>query len=183
VLKQYFSAVYGWGAVAVIAVGTLGGLYYTVNAPQSANQGGLAQSLDGSALLQANAPGDYAAAQWLIRNVSGTPTEMEATGGEYDTRFARISTFTGLPTVMGWAGHEFQWRGADPEIQKRVDDIKTVYTTSDVAQARSLLRQYNVRYVVVGPTELQAYPGPGLTKFSRFMHTAFAQAGTTVYTW
>jgi YYY domain-containing protein len=183
VLKQYFAPVYGWGAVVLIGVGTLGGLYYTVNAPQSANQGGLAQSLDGSALLQANAPGDYAAVQWLIRHATGTPTEMEATGGEYDTRFARISTFTGLPTVMGWAGHEFQWRGADPDIQRRVDDIKTVYTTSDVSEAQSLLRQYGVRYVIVGPSEQRAYPGPGLTKFSRFMRTAFVESGTTVYTW
>jgi YYY domain-containing protein len=183
VLEQYFSSVFAWGAAALIAVGTLGGLYYTLNAPQSVNQGGLAQSLDGSALLQANAPGDYATVQWLKSHATGTPTEMEATGGEYDPKFARISTFTGLQTVMGWAGHEFQWRGADPDIQRRVDDIKTVYTTSDLARAQSLLRQYGVRYVIVGPTEQQTYPGPGLTKFSRFMRTAFASSGTTVYTW
>src|SRR5438270_5710506 len=60
VLKQYFSPAYAWGAAVLLAVSTAGGLYYTVNAPQSANQGGVAQSLDGSALLQANAPGDYA---------------------------------------------------------------------------------------------------------------------------
>lgn len=183
VLKEYFSPMYAWGAMAAIAAGTLGGLYYTVNAPYSANLGGLAQSLDGSSLLQANAPGDYAAVQWLRGHVQGNPTEMEATGGGYDAKFARISTFTGLPTVMGWADHEFQWRGADPDIQRRVDDIKTVYTTSDLAQARMLLRQYGVRYVIVGPTEQQTYPGPGLTKFSRFMQTAFSSGGTTVYTW
>jgi YYY domain-containing protein len=183
VLKQYFSSIYAWGAAAVIAVTTLGGLYYTVNAPQSANQGGIAQSLDGSSMLQANAPGDYAAVQWLRSHVRGNPTELEATGGAYDAKFARISTFTGLPTVMGWADHEFQWRGADPDIQRRVDDIKTVYTTSNLAEARTLLRQYGVRYVIVGPTEQQTYPGPGLTKFSRFMHTAFSSGGTTVYTW
>lgn len=183
VLKQYFSAAYAFGALAFIAVGISGGLYYTLNAPQSANQGGLAQSLDGAALLQTTTPGDYAAVQWLQRHTTGTPTEMEATGGEYDAKFARISTFTGLPTVMGWAGHEFQWRGADPEIQRRVDDIKTVYTTSDSARAQSLLRQYSVRYVIVGPTEQQTYPGPGLTKFSRFMRTAFTSGGTTVYAW
>lgn len=183
VLKTYFRPALAWGAAACVGVGTLGGLYYTVNAPQSANQGGLAQSLNGAALLQANAPGDYAAVQWLRSHVSGTPTEMEATGGEYDAKFARISTFTGLPTVMGWAGHEFQWRGADPQIQQRVNDIKTVYTTLDSVRAEALLRQYGVRYVIVGPTEQQSYPGPGLTKFSRFMHTAFSSSGTTIYIW
>jgi YYY domain-containing protein len=183
VLKTYFSSALAWGAVACIVVGIAGGLYYTVSAPQSANQGGLAQSLDGAALLQANAPGDYAAVQWIKTHVSGTPTELEATGGEYDTKFARITTFTGLPTVMGWAGHEFQWRGADPEIQTRVNDIKTVYTTSDPTQAETLLRRYAVRYVIVGPTEQQAYPGPGLTKFAHFMHTAFSSSGTTIYSW
>jgi YYY domain-containing protein len=183
VLKTYFASSLAWAAGICIVIGTLGGLYYSINAPQSANQGGLAQSLDGAALLQANAPGDYAAAQWLRTHVSGSPTELEATGGEYDTKFARISTFTGLPTVMGWAGHEYQWRGADPEIQQRVDAIKTVYTTADPTQAKTLLRQYGVRYVIVGPTEQQTYPGPGLAKFSRFMHTAFSSSGTTVYSW
>jgi YYY domain-containing protein len=183
VLKHYFSSMYAWGAAGLIAAASLGGLYYTVNAPQSANQGGIAQSLDGSALLQANAPGDYAAVQWLRSHVQGHPVEMEATGAAYDAKFARISTFTGLPTVMGWADHEFQWRGADPDIQRRVDDIKTVYTTSNLTQARSLLRQYGVRYVIVGATEQQTYPGPGLTKFARFLRTAFSSGGTTVYTW
>jgi uncharacterized membrane protein len=183
VLRDYFSSVYAWAAIALVAVGTLGGLYYTVNAPQSANQGGVATSLDGASSLQATAPGDYGAVQWLRSHVSGTPVELEATGGEYDARFARISTFTGLPTVMGWAGHEYQWRGDDPEIAARVNAIKTVYTTSDVAEARSILRRYDVRYVIVGATEQQTYPGPGLAKFARFMRRAYSDAGTTIYTW
>ena len=183
ILRRHLPTSYGVAALALIAAGVVGGLYYTVNAPQSANQGGVATSLDGSSLLAVNAPGDYAAVQWLRKHSSGNPIEMEGTGGEYDAKFARISTFTGLPTVMGWAGHEFQWRGSDPDIQRRVDDIKTVYTTSDVGRARSLLRQYSVRYVIVGSTEHQAYTGADLAKFSRFMRTAFSSGGTTIYTW
>ncbi len=183
VLRTAFSPLLGWGAALLIAVGTLGGLFYTVNAPQSANQGGIAQSLDGTSSLQATAPGDYAAVQWLRANVSGTPVELEATGGEYDARFARIATFTGLPTVMGWAGHEYQWRGDDPNIAVRVADIKTAYTTTHVRTAEAILRRYNVRYVIVGSTERQTFPAAGLEKFSHFMRQAFASDGTTVYTW
>jgi YYY domain-containing protein len=183
VLRQYFSPSSAWAAVVVVAAGALGGLYYTVNAPQSANQGGLADSLNGASVLQANAPGDYTAVRWLRTHVSGNPVELEATGGEYDTRFARVSTFTGLPTVLGWGGHEYQWRGSDPEIQQRSNDIKTIYTTTNVQTAQTLLRRYNVRYVIVGATERFAYPGQGLNKFGRFMHPVMTDAGTTLYAW
>ena len=39
---------------------------------------------------------------------------------------ARVSTFTGLPAVMGWAGHEAQW-GHDPG--SRLGDVQLLYST------------------------------------------------------
>ncbi|HEX6510370.1 MAG TPA: DUF2298 domain-containing protein [Chloroflexota bacterium] len=183
ILREHVSPSIAWLAAGVVAMGILGGGYYTVSAPQSANQGGTDVGLDGASALQRNAPGDYAVVEWLRTNARGTPTELEATGGEYDTRFARIATFTGLPTVLGWAGHEFQWRGADPEIQQRVNDIKSIYTTTNQGNAEALLHKYGVKYVIVGDTERTAYPGSGLAKFGTFMRPVLSSGGTTLYAW
>src|SRR5206468_2310491 len=109
---------------------------------------------------------------------------LEAVGDDYSNA-ARISTFTGLPTVMGWIGHEGQWRGADPQIQQRQKDVETIYTTSDSEEARRLLRQYEVRYVLVGGLEQSRYTkNPSdLRKFGRFMRTAYHTGNTTIYSW
>ena len=50
---------------------------------------------------------------------------LEAVGDDYSAfGHARISTFTGLPTVMGWLGHELQW-GHDPG--RRRQDVEALY--------------------------------------------------------
>jgi uncharacterized membrane protein len=86
---------------------------------------------------------------------------------------------------MGWAGHEYQWRGANPEIGTRLADITTIYTTADNAAANKLLRKYNVRYVVVGDTEhtIKGASPASLRKFAMFMRVAYRFGGTLIYTW
>ena len=66
-------------------------------------------SLDGLAYMQSDSPGDYAVITWLNTHVSGDPVIVESIGPDYSA-YARISAFTGLPTPMGWVGHEYQWR-------------------------------------------------------------------------
>ena len=62
-------------------------------------------TLDGLALARARAPGDPAAIDWLRANTPGDAVVLEAVGDDYSAfGNARISTFTGRPTVLGWAG-------------------------------------------------------------------------------
>ena len=64
---------------------------------------------------------------------------LESVGDDYSAfGHARISTFTGLPTVMGWTGHELQW-GHDPGSRRA--DVDLLYKTPDAAVARPLLDQ------------------------------------------
>ena len=73
---------------------------------------------EGSATGQAM-PADYEAIQWLQHQIAADPNFiapiLEAPGWDWHD-YARISTFSGLPTLLGWRGHEEQWRGgkADP---------------------------------------------------------------------
>lgn len=131
-------------------------------------------TLDGLAYLRQTDPQDYAAARWLNRNVAGAQTVLQADGNSY-TLGGRFASWTGLPTLMGWLFHEEQQRGALPALMQRDADVRTIYTTTDVATALRLLADYHVQYVVVGPYEQQTYgSGSGLSKF--------ADIGTLVYT-
>jgi uncharacterized membrane protein len=134
-------------------------------------------TLDGARWLAETAPDDSAAIRWLRSHVRGTPTILEAFGDDYSDH-ARVSTFTGLPTVLGWAGHEVQW-GHDPG--SRGTDVDTIYRTRDAALARTLLARYEVRYVFVGSLERAQYPAAGLAKFRAIGRPVFTSGATTVY--
>ncbi len=136
-------------------------------------------NLDGSIYLNNTFPADREGIEWLRNHVKGIPVVLEATGGEY-TDFARVSTFTGLPTVLGWAGHELQWRGNYDEPAKRIPDIDTLYTSQDLGRVSELLNQYEIEYVFVGTLERQKYPEPGLTKFGALMEKVFENPGGVI---
>ena len=163
------------------------GLIYPLTAFYSKAGGFRGQpTLDGMAHLAHSHPDDYAAIQWLNRvapthaSTDDVPVILEANGGSY-TYAARISTHTGLPTLLGWSGHELQWRGNYEEPGRREPDIRTLYTTRDVGQSLTLLQKYDITYVYVGELERQAFGSAGLTKFSRFMDSVFQQGGVTIY--
>jgi YYY domain-containing protein len=127
------------------------------------------------------APDDAAAVQWLNQNAQGNPVILEAPGDEYNAGTSRISTWTGLPSVVGWAGHEGQWRGNYDIQGPRQTDIEEIYTTGDVNRMLELLKRYDVRYVIVGPNEQRLYPGAGLEKFTQYLPVAFQQGSVTIY--
>ena len=134
-------------------------------------------TLDGLAHLAR----DERAAIEFIRNDAGPDSAvLEAFGADY-TPFGRVSSSTGVPTVLGWAGHEKQWRGSNKPMAGRREDIETIYTTEDVEEARRLLDKYGVDYVYVGDRERQAYGEAGLAKFAELMDAPFQQGSITVY--
>ncbi len=109
-------------------------------------------TLDGLAYMDAWYPGDYEAIQWLNENVGGTPVILEDSCGGYQW-CGRVSIYTGLPSVLGWDSHESQQRYPD-EVYTRLQDVKTMYTTSDPAQMLELLHKYDVTYIYLGECEL-----------------------------
>ena len=102
-------------------------------------------------------------------------------GGDYQLGYARISGRTGVPTVIGWAGHEEQWRGNRVGFRERAEDVKAIYTDPDPRVVRALLEKYDIEYVYVGPLERDLYALPESTTFDIFMDRAFESGDTTVY--
>jgi YYY domain-containing protein len=138
-----------------------------------------APTLDGLAWLRERAPGDPAAIDWLRARTPGSAVVLEAVGEDYSAfGHARISTFTGRATVLGWPGHELQW---DHEPGNRQADVNTLYTTTDLVVARQLVSRYGIGYVVFGPLERTTYGDAGLAKWDDLGDRVFERAGTTIW--
>ena len=115
-------------------------------------------SLDAAGPLARRSPGDAAAVQWLMKNAPVGSTILEASGDPY-TEFARISSHSGVPTVMGWANHELLWRsGRDEDTQERLARIRRFYSSGDARSAWETIGKYRVTHVVVGDMERRTYP-------------------------
>jgi YYY domain-containing protein len=134
-------------------------------------------TLDGNAYLQKFNPEEYAAIGWLQDAPMGVV--VEAVGGSY-TDYARISTRTGLPTLLGWPGHESQWRGGGEEMGSRFADIQQLYETTDWNEAWRTLRDYNVRYVYIGNLERSTYR-VSPSKFDSHLPLVFSNSSTRIY--
>ena len=169
--------VFGVGCVLLLAAS----LIYTVTAGYSRAGGFKGQpTLDGLAYVRRHEPDEYAAIQWLNAHGAGNPVIVEAVGGSFTT-FARISSRTGLPTVLGWSGHELQWRGSGEEAARRERDVDEIYGGQDLQRTVELLEKYDVTYVYVGPLERGKYSVASLEKFDTLLDVAFQQGAVTIY--
>ncbi len=134
-------------------------------------------SLDGDQVYARYQPEEFEAMMWLAENGNGVVAE--AIGGSY-TGYARVSTRTGLPTVLGWPGHESQWRGGAEEIGSREPDIELLYKTSSWEEAERIIQQYQINYVYVGAMEEQLYRA-NTNKFDTHLHLAFQNESVRIY--
>ena len=177
----------GWGRLltglwsALFVVLLVGAAYYPLAA--AATKGGLyheGSTLDGLEHIRRNDSAEYGAIQLIRERASRDSAVLEAVGGDYSA-FGRISASTGVPTVLGWTGHEVQWRGSAGLLDGREEDVATIYRTQDPEEAMGLLAKYRVDYVYVGPRERRQYGTEGMAKFSSFMKTVFSQDDVVVY--
>jgi YYY domain-containing protein len=134
-------------------------------------------TLDSSAHLDRENPEDAAAIRYLQSAPLGVVAE--AVGGSY-SYYARISTHTGQPTVLGWPWHEYQWRGDWTAHGTREADIKTLYEIPDWDTTRSIIDRYQIRYIVVGQLERTTY-NVSETKFQKHLVVLFQAGNTVVY--
>jgi uncharacterized membrane protein len=174
-------------AAWLAAMGLLvaGGLVYPALAiPNKADFFQNPPRLDGIAWIADFRPADYAGIQWLNQNaVADDAVVLEAPGAGYAAYqyTSRVSAMTGLPTLLGWGGHQSQWRGNYDEPARREPDIEALYNTTNLGQAQMLLDKYNITYVYVGPLERERYAPPGLSKFAQLMDVVFQQDDVIIY--
>ena len=106
---------------------------------------------------------DLAAMQWLYNNAETNDVIIEAPGCSYQVNggipTSGLAAMTGVPTIIGWGGHEGQWRAGQPEllgqIGTRQGDVAAIY--ADPASA--LVDQYDATLLYVGGYERNGAPG------------------------
>ncbi len=166
------------------------------------------KGLDGTAYLPRCVPAKYTfydeskrkegalipykeAIDWLNENVEGSFNICEAYGLSYTERCI-VSSYTGLPNVVGWQTHEMLWhfhgivdeKGeyvSDPEqdvwsifLRPRQTDVSRIYTSTDVNEVFQMLHRYDITYVICGPMELD--------EFGIIYYPCLNQLGKTVFT-
>jgi uncharacterized membrane protein len=176
-----------WALLAVITPVLMAALVYP-----AATLGGVPGSSSDWSLV-GQTPRDWveggsASVAWLRANAPAGAVIVEAVGGSYDIEgrgYGAISAASGRPTIMGWPGHESQWRGGHPEanaqIGQREQDVATVYTSGDAATVSQILTQYRVRYIYVGPTERATYGETGLAVFDVVADEVFREGDVVIY--
>ena len=111
---------------------------------------GRAVGIDGLAWLDS---GDRAIVRYLRTQPHAT-TLAEATGGAY-TEYARISSASGVPAILGWANHELVWRGhkVSGETDARRRLVERIYRSEEPELVREAVREAGVDFVVIGSIE------------------------------
>ncbi|NJL34853.1 MAG: hypothetical protein HC893_14620 [Chloroflexaceae bacterium] len=177
-----------WATLALFGVLLVGGMVYpTMNLRNVARDGEFI-GLAGRTPREFSAAG-AASTAWIRENVPSGSVVLEMVapnGGSYNGEgYAGIAASTGRPTVLGWVGHQVQWRNGDvaarAELDPRKADVDTIYSTTDINVARDLLEKYDVRYVYIGGLERQNYNTESLAKFDQLGAPVFQQDEVTIY--
>lgn len=169
-----------WFSKIILVLIVLMGLIYPVLAyPSKTNDFQIVKEnlLDASGYLRTYQPDEAEAISWLSQQTKGVV--VEAVGGQY-SGFARVATHSGQPAVLGWPGHEGQWRGGYDEVGNREGDIRLLYETPNWETAVEVLRMYDIRYIYVGSLEQSAYV-VNLEKFDNHLVLGFEQGGVKIF--
>jgi YYY domain-containing protein len=133
-------------------------------------------TLDGTAYVEYTNPHEAEAIEWLDAR-RGQPTMVSRPGRNMYVWRNAPASLTGVPTLLGWR-HEKGYRGAGA-WKFRARDVELIYT-GDRRTVRTLLRNYDIEYVYVGPNERERYD---VNDFSSFpgVSPAFRNENVTVY--
>jgi YYY domain-containing protein len=136
--------------------------------------------INGISYLKSAYPADYDAIMWINKNIKEQPVILEAQGDSY-TDFGRISTNTGLPTVLGWTVHEWLWRGTYDIPAPRIPEIEKMYKSQDLKETKTLLKKYSVSFVFIGSLERQKYSEINEEKFESLGKIIYQKGNTKIF--
>jgi uncharacterized membrane protein len=105
----------------------------------------------------------------------------EAVGDGYSGITPAFPPIRDIQTVIGWPGHEAQWRGTyEPQGSRREADMTTLYTTARWDEAQAIIDRYDIRYIYIGTLEYISMP-VNQEKFQLHLKPIFQQGGVVIY--
>jgi len=107
---------------------------------------------------------DYDAIRWLLDNVEGTPVLAEAGLPYYREGGLRVSSYTGLPMLVGM--HQSEQRYGD-EVGRREGKTRELFDTPDLLVAQSIIEELDISLIYIGQLERApgVYSDTGIAKF------------------
>ena len=174
---------YTWATLCIVF--TLMSLYYPLGTiigqltNHNSHQNTIRGTLNGIKFVEQNHEGEYKAIMWL-RDHAPKGRITEAVGPDY-SNFGRISAFTGLPTIVGWVGHEQQWRKNTEEITQRTEDLEIIYTSTDGQEVKNVLNKYGIKYIYSGDRERKSYGQNKLSNFEQFLNVVYSEQQVIIY--
>tara|TARA_Y100000590_G_scaffold468315_1_gene650639 strand:+ start:4976 stop:7306 length:2331 start_codon:yes stop_codon:yes gene_type:complete len=138
------------------------------------------QTLNGLQFIAKTNRDEYEAIKFLQKDKDASAVLVEAPGGGYND-YGRISSSTGIPTLIGWIGHETQWRGTNDAFEARLIDVANIYTSPNLEITKAILSKYNVKYVYIGHREVGHFTEEQLGKFGLFMDLVFNSGNVYIY--
>ncbi len=115
---------------------------------------------------------EYKAIKWL-NNKSGVVVEAPGDAYQYSSR---VSSLTGMPTLVGWKSHENMWGRDWSDIHEREKAAQDIYLNASY----EAMREYDVKYVFLGEVEYQKYGRIGLDR-SEKLKEAYRDGGMVIY--
>ena len=172
-----------WSSVAaVFVVGLLSvSCYYAFAASfTKTSETSTRATFDGLAFMESRSRDRLDAINWVRLNLGDGSVLVESVGGGY-SEYGRYSGFSGVPSVLGWTGHERQWRGGDAGWSERESNVRRIYESSDVAEVRSLIDRYGVTHLVLSNLEREKYTEIDASKFAQIGSLAYSNASVEIY--
>lgn len=101
----------------------------------------------------------------------------------YNPAHGRVGALTGIPVIIGWPGHESQWRGAGyaAAVGTRQGDLDILYTDPRIDVAMEIIERYGIDYILYGSTERGHYSGVGEEKFVDHFEVVCESGTSRVY--
>jgi uncharacterized membrane protein len=136
------------------------------------------RGLSAIAYLDDTDPALAAAVAWARVNLDPERHVVAQAIGEAYSTGNLLAAFTAVPTVLGWPGHERQWRGEIAEDGRRaaITDLYTGTREEMVAAAE----RWGITHVYVGAEERAAY-GPSLSARFEGWPLVFSSDGGRIY--
>jgi uncharacterized membrane protein len=144
------------------------------------NNENVVRTMDGIDYIRLENPADYKAILWLNQNVKVQAVILEEVGDAY-TYSARVSSTTGLVTVIGWPTHEWQWRGTSEIPFSRKSEVDNFYNGVNEEEVdKEFLQKYEVQYIFVGKKEKTTYPSLDEEKIRTYGEVVYDEDGTFI---
>lgn len=149
-------APYAWAAVVVLVLTVTP--YSLLSARDWTTDFQQRHGLDGADYLRRNHPDEVAAIDWIRRNADDNDVIVEAPGCSYQSvagiPMNRFSAFSGVPAIVGWAGHERQWRRGDAGAIKPRVDFRQQFANSWLSgEAATMTNVPAPDYIILGLLE------------------------------